>query len=228
MAATYAGHNGSGVDTNPDNNVSFSTTRTIAAGEMVVVCVGINGGSLSDVSSASVGGLSLAKVVEGVESTQAQSEMWCAVAGSEIASGSTVSVTWGVNNNYKLAICLSLAGTVEVESSAGGSTTADSTPTTSAIASSDKSVTVATLVTNAGTITAGTGYTEIDQQTAGLTFDIQAQYNESPSVSEDADWTIGSAYSAAYTIASFAEAWPPDGEEDAPETLRVVATGLRY
>lgn len=229
MAVTYAGHNGSGVDSGADTDLSYTTVRTIAAGETVVVCSGINGGSLSDIASVSVGGLSLGKTVEGTYSTVAQAEIWSGKAVSEIASGSTVAVTWGSNNGNKMAICISLSGAPgSADTSAGGSSASDNTPTTSAIASSSTSVTVAVISTNTGTITEGTGYTEISQQTVVSTYDLQAQYNESPATSEDSDWTISSFYNSAWAIASFAENWPAAGEEDAAEVLRVVGSGLRF
>lgn len=229
MPVTYAGHNGSGADSTVDTELSFTTVRTIAAGETVVLCGGINGGSLSDIASVSVGSLSLGKVVEGVLGSTAQTEIWSAKATSELASGSTVTVTWGSSNGNKTGICLSLSGSAAAaESSAGGSSSSDNTPTTSAIASSDLSVTVAVISTNTGTITAGTGYTEISQQTVNSTYDLQAQYNEAPATSEDSDWTISSFYNSAWAIASFGEDWPASGEEDAPEVVRVVASGMRF
>lgn len=105
MAASFVGYNGGGDGSAFSNSLTFTTARTIAAGEHVVVA---SRGAGVTTTAVSVGGLSLAE-----DSDIGTFEFWSAKATGEIASGATVTITYSgeTSGGNKNGLCISLAGT---------------------------------------------------------------------------------------------------------------------
>lgn len=143
MAASYVGTFGGSAEASFDDNISWTTTRTIEAGEHVVVIVAVANAAVS-VSSITVGSLSLS--LDYATSTDGDIEFWSARATAQISSGATVTVTMSGDSTYKGAVGEVLAGvetTAYLRASASnengfGSTiatgTTDSSPLTDDIA----------------------------------------------------------------------------------------------
>lgn len=122
----YAGLNGSVADTDGGATASFTTTRTIEKGELVVAAV--NGGSLLTAVAATVGSLTLQPLASNITSSTRHVVMG-AVALAEIASGATASFTANTTLNPFNAVSFSLGG---VALPTTYSTTGNSTGVTSA------------------------------------------------------------------------------------------------
>lgn len=110
MAITYIGQNATpaGVDT-AASTLTLTTTRTIEAGEHVVVIAGCGGGGAT-AASVSVGSLSLALDLTSI--VDIAIDVWSARATAQIASGATITITWGSPPTNRMGICFSLGGVV--------------------------------------------------------------------------------------------------------------------
>ncbi len=210
--AAYAGLNGIGVVDGTQSTLTYSTTRPIVAGEHVVVLTGNNGGSVNT-TSISVGALSLALDKAGLN-TFSHVELWSARATSNIAVGSTVTVTLPSPVSICIhAICLSFTG---IKSSGYLGPTANNSAATADQHSGTTSATTDTVgVAVAGsrgdqnaaqTIQPLVGYTsggEIHDTTANMPMSMTYLLNPAPGAQE-AQWTIsGGGYGGDNLIAFY-------------------------
>ena len=124
---------------------------------------------------------------------------------------------------------------VETGQTFTGVTGTDGVTTGNVSASLDESLVVGFLTNDTGTLityTAGTNFTE-----RGLT-NLSGSTNDKVTTesrvlatagSVAATWTPSASAQGICFVAVFkAVAWPPTGEDNAPETLRVVASGMRF
>lgn len=109
MAIAFVATNGKVGVNNATQTYTFTTTRQINAGEHVVVIVGVRWSSGPPATAVSVGSLSLTRDVQ--SGGLNYMEVWSAPVVSNIASGSTVTVTLtSATSGDKSAISFSLSG----------------------------------------------------------------------------------------------------------------------
>jgi hypothetical protein len=194
--ASFIGVTGSGRVPGTTNVLTFVTTRTIEAGEHVVVLTANNGGS-ANTSTITVGSLSLARDLNGPFSFS-HHELWSASATSQIASGSTVTVTLPFAVSICIhAICASLAGIKEtgyfgVSPTAANSPASTGVSGTTSVPPEDGGIAIAGLRIAAGatTATVNGGFTpsggEISNDNNYLELDYKAL---GPAAAQGATWT---------------------------------------
>lgn len=91
--AVWLGNKGSGAVVGTSNQITFTTNTAIPAGAMVTAGTSHLSGH-GNITGITVGSLSLALDKREVITGIAQTEIWSAVASSQIASGATVTVTY--------------------------------------------------------------------------------------------------------------------------------------
>lgn len=229
MAATYLASNGSGENDAGSDSLSFSTTRTIDAGERVVVVGGCE--DPRTVVSAQVGSLSL---VEDATTVQGRCSIFSEVATSEIASGATVTITYSASSAaYRTGVCFSLSNAAGSVGDTALNNGFSSTPTSGAADTTTGCIAVAAISLDiAKTIDAAGTYTELWESTRTFA-DTQAQYDEIASAgTTDASWTLSGIETWEAIVVVYPEQayspWPPGGSENAPEKLRSFVSPMRF
>jgi len=199
MAASFLALNGTAENDVSSTTLTFTTTRLIQAGEHVVVCGGENSNQCASIT---VGSLSLASRVSDTSTRDVW--IWSAPATADIASGSTVTVTWATAQTFHFAICISLAGVAQsgyidaTMSKVFTSGTALDSGVTAAVAAGGVAVAATDFSNQAGTTATG-GYVEqaeINTGSNGGSLQVETLDNVTAGT-QNATWTMNTAVTAA-------------------------------
>lgn len=170
---SFVGNNGSGSTAAAGTTATFTTTRTIRAGEQVLVAAATRNNTNGAVVSISVGSLNLSKD-HGSSAGIVAYETWSAPVTGDIVFGSTVTVTWTTSGSQdRLGYCFSLSGIPSSSYVRGtpadahaGSTSATVTSDANPLAA-DMAIVILTEDVSNSTVTPTTGYALAGQVTGG-------------------------------------------------------------
>jgi hypothetical protein len=207
MAITFAGNAGSAASATAGTTVAFATTRTITVGEKFVFAIGFDA-RLGTVSTISDGSLNTyAKDAAYSAIADDSLEFWSTTVGTQIPSGTTITVTFTTSGGFARAVIgdvFDSVSTAAIDKTSGAPSsnfgTSVNTGTTGVLSASGELAYSAAFVEAAVTISTTASYTQTASIQSGTALTLAAQYQilaattaQNPSVS----WTGGQSCGAA-------------------------------
>ena len=175
MAASWVANLGSGSSKSSATSIAMTTGATVPVGDVILVgyCGSTSASAVSSITDSAGNTYSVLKEVSGTTSHIA---LWGSVLGTQLASGSTITVNLAAASGIRDVVAVdftSLTLTQDVTAvSAAGTSSTPSTGATAATTTADTLTVGLFAVSNgtaSGTFTQGTGYTKDQEVSTGTT-----------------------------------------------------------